>query len=99
MKIIYNNFIPVPPFSAIMLFGVTFARRKYKPLSCRTINHEKIHVAQAKECGGWFKYYLTYLRLWLKYRYAAHPMEIEAYGFEQCDDYLAWRKPFSWKKL
>nr|DAE36180.1 MAG TPA: hypothetical protein [Bacteriophage sp.] len=37
MKIIYNDIIPFPGFAAINLFGVIFARKKYRPLSETTV--------------------------------------------------------------
>ena len=50
MKIIYNSLIPFRGYKAMMLFGVIFARKKFKPLSAVTVNHESIHAAQAKDC-------------------------------------------------
>lgn len=41
MKIIYNNIIPFPGFAAINLFGVIFARKKYRPLSKTTVNMKR----------------------------------------------------------
>ena len=49
MKVIYNSLIPFKGFSAINLFGIVFARKEYKELSRRTLNHEAIHTAQMKE--------------------------------------------------
>lgn len=56
MKIIYNSLIPFRGYKAMMLFGVIFARKKFKPLSAVTVNHESIHAAQAKDCHGYFPY-------------------------------------------
>ena len=39
MKIIYNSLIPFRGYKAMMLFGVIFARKKFKPLSAVTVNH------------------------------------------------------------
>ena len=49
MKVIYNSLIPFKGFIAINLFGIVFARKEYKELSRRTLNHEAIHTAQMKE--------------------------------------------------
>lgn len=98
MKIIYNNILPFPGFIAMMLFGVIFARKKYRPLGVVTINHEGIHDAQAKECNGYFRYYWKYLRCWVKYGYRNIPFEREAYDNEENPDYLNKREPFAWKQ-
>ena len=37
MKIIYNSLIPFRGYKAMMLFGVIFARKKFKPLSAVTV--------------------------------------------------------------
>jgi hypothetical protein len=98
MGIIYNNIIPFGRFAAMMFFGVIFARKRVKPLSLRTINHEEIHNAQAKECGGYFFFYPIYIRLWIKYGYRNCPFESEAYDNDRNLDYLKSRKPFEWKR-
>jgi hypothetical protein len=97
MKIVYNNIIPFRGFSAMMFFGVIFARKSAKPLSFRTINHEAIHDAQAKECGGYVLFYLMYLCLWVRYGYRNCPFEREAYRNELNPAYLRLRKAFAWK--
>jgi len=98
MKIIYNNIIPFRGFAAIMFFGIIFARVKYRPLPKNTVNHEKIHHAQAKECGGYLWYYLLYLWQWTKYGYRNCPFEREAYDNESNLEYLKSRKTFEWEK-
>lgn len=45
MKIVYNRIMPFRGYSAMMFFGVIFARKKYKPLPSRTVRHEAIHKA------------------------------------------------------
>jgi hypothetical protein len=98
MKIIYNNVIPFRGFSAMMLFGVIFARKSSKPLSLRTVNHEEIHAAQARECGGYLLFYFRYFCLWLKYGYRNCPFEREAYDNDRNPDYLKSRQAFAWRK-
>lgn len=97
MRIIYNSIIPVKGFVAIMLFGFIFARIKYKPLPDSTIYHEQIHIAQAKECGGYLKYYLLYLYYWIGRGYKRIPFEQEAKEYMIYPNYLTVRKPFAWK--
>jgi len=79
MKIIYNNFIPFKPYSAIMLFGKIYARKAYGEMSAIAINHEEIHNAQAKDAGNYIKYYWKYVKYWIKYGYLNSPYEREAY--------------------
>lgn len=97
MRIIYNNLIPFPGYMAIMLFGIIFARKRYKPLSSVAINHEAIHQVQAGECNGYLGYYCRYLALWFRHGYKGHPMENEACRYESDLNYLKTRKPFAWR--
>ncbi|MDR0667138.1 MAG: hypothetical protein LBF90_00780 [Prevotellaceae bacterium] len=110
MKIIYNSFIPFKGFSAMMLCGVIFARREHRPLSATTINHEAIHRAQARDCGGYLWFYLRYLWFWLrglvKYRfdnkkaYHSIPFEREAYAYEYRLEYITTcRQTNAWKNF
>ena len=58
-------------------------------------NHETIHLMQAKICGSWVKYYLSYLWEWLKpgftspltANYYTLKYEAEAYANEENFDY------------
>jgi hypothetical protein len=97
MKIIYNVFLPVKGFSAMAFFGIILARKEYKPLSERTILHEQIHEAQAKECGGWFLFYLKYLWFWIQKGYRYNPFEFEAYVNDSVSNYLETREKNEWK--
>lgn len=106
MKIIYNNLIPVKGFRAMNLFGVIFARKEFKELSKRTLNHEAIHTAQMKEMGYIF-FYLWYLVEWFvklfrcgrKGAYRNISFEREAYIY-QCDySYQNQRKHYVWWKM
>lgn len=56
-----------------------------------SLNHESIHLEQAKLCKSWIIYYLKYLFEWLKgnpFTYPSHsayytiPYEVEAYANE-----------------
>lgn len=98
MKIIYNSILPFPGYAAMMLFGVIFARKEYKPLSARCINHEAIHHAQAKECHVYIFYYLRYLGQWIRYGYRNCLFEREAYDNQNDYGYLDKREPKAWKR-
>lgn len=106
--VIYNNYIPFKGFTAINIFGVIFARKEAKPLSDKTINHEKIHTAQMRELG-YIGFYILYFVEWL-YRlirqtytgedaYRAISFEKEAYAKDDRSTYLTYRKHYAqWRK-
>lgn len=102
MKILYNNLIPFKGFTAINLFGIVFARKEYKELSQRTINHEAIHMAQMRELLYVF-FYIWYLIEWLiklfrygKKAYENISFEREAYTYQYDYTYLHRRKRYAW---
>lgn len=97
IKIVYNTLLPFPGFVAMMLFGTIFARSKYAPLPADTIRHELIHRTQAAECGGWIRYYLLYIWLWLRYGYRNNPMEREAFRNMFDKKYLDTRQTKAWR--
>lgn len=99
MKIIYNSLIPFRGYKAMMLFGVIFARKKFKPLSAVTVNHESIHAAQAKDCHGYFLYYCRYIWQRICHGYKGNPFEIEAKTHERDLNYLYNRKPEAWRDM
>ena len=98
MRIIYNSIIPFPGYSAMILFGVIFARKEHKPLSARCVNHESIHKAQSKDCHGYVFYYLRYLWQWIRYGYRSCPFEREAYYSIYDYGYLDNRESKAWKR-
>ena len=104
MKIIYQNILPPRGFSAMQFCGIILARTECKPISERTINHEKIHAAQAYDFKipvlRWVIYYVVYLYQWahVGFDYMENPMELEAYDNERNLDYLETRVPFAWKQ-
>lgn len=65
--IIMKHF-PFPGFSAMMWCGHIIVREEYKEsITGTTLNHENIHLCQAKLHGSWWKYYLSYLWNWAKH--------------------------------
>lgn len=106
MKIVYNSLIPIKGFSAINLFGVVFARKEFKELGLRTLNHEAIHTAQMKELL-YIGFYIWYLIEWLvklfrygrKGAYRNIRFEREAYMHQYNYDYLSRRKYYAWWKM
>jgi hypothetical protein len=112
MKIIYNHFLPIPGFEAMMLFGVIFARKKYRPISEATIRHEMFHELQVRQdyqtskiddrippsIWAWIKFYAVYLSQWVRYGYRSIPFEQEAYMHCNDDEYIRTREKKAWKK-
>lgn len=102
MNVIYNSLIPFKGFSAINLFGVVFARKEYKELSQRVLNHEAIHTAQMREML-YIGFYLWYLVEWIiklcrygRKAYENISFEREAYTYQYDYTYLHRRKHFAW---
>lgn len=97
VKIDKLDHFPFKGFAWMMWCGVIYCRadeyeRRIKQITKQTLNHENIHLSQAKEKGKWCKYYLNYLWEWLKSwpifppyddgPYYTIPYEIEAYANE-----------------
>lgn len=107
MKIIYNQILPTKGFVAINIFGFVFARKKYAPLSLKTINHEAIHTVQMKETLYIF-FYLWYgiewFIRWLCYGFNSNKayrnisFEREGYSNDSNLGYLKIRTNYSWIK-
>lgn len=106
MKVIYNKYLPIKGYMAINLFGFIFARKEFKPISERTLSHERIHTAQMKELLYIF-FYLWYGIEWLirliQYRdrlsaYYNISFEREAYSNQSDLGYLNARKWFEFTK-
>lgn len=107
MKVIYNDILPVKGFQAINLFGVIFARKEYKELTKRVLNHEAIHTAQMKELlyiPFYILYGIEYLINLIKYRdrhtaYKNISFEREAYRYERQLNYTDGRQHFAQYEL
>lgn len=102
MRIIRNKYIPFKRFKAINLFGVIFTRKDIT-LSCRVLNHEKIHTAQMKEMLyiGFYVWYIIewLIRLFMKGNaYRNISFEKEAYKHQNELDYDKLRNRFEWLK-
>ena len=103
MRIIRNNIIPVKGFKALYFFGLLFVRED-AVLSARTLRHEEIHHAQAKEML-YIGFYLWYIVEWLiklipygSEAYRNISFEREAYADQDNEDYLHTRRAWAWVK-
>jgi hypothetical protein len=106
MEPIYNSLIPLKGFEAMNIAGFIFARKEYRPLSEKTIRHEKIHGRQTFEMiivFFWLWYGIEWIVRWVQYRdadkaYRNISFEREAFKNEKNENYLNERKPFGWIK-
>lgn len=109
MKIKYNCCVPFGDFEAITWFGTILAKYSSKPLTWLTNNHEHIHEKQViqdfrksgdkRELTAWFRYYLKYVRLWIKYGYNNNPLEVEAYLHQYDLNYIENRVLKAWEEF
>lgn len=97
MRILYTRLFPFKGYKACAFFGFILVRKSAKPLSEILINHEEIHAAQARECGGWIPFYLKYLWYRVRMDYREVPFELEAYDNDHDLSYLYRRTPYNWK--
>jgi len=98
----YNSLVPFKGFVAMNFFGIILARKEFKPLSDRTVRHEKIHTAQMREML-YIPFYAWFIIEWIvklfKYgskSYDNISFEREAYKNEHDIGYLAKRKHCAW---
>ena len=109
MKIIQNKwinkFVPFPNFRAVNLFGVLFVRGS-RPLTNRTLNHERIHTEQWKELL-WIGFLLWYVVEWIirlfafkggHHAYKNISFEREANSHEAEAEYIKNRKRFAFTR-
>ena len=93
---------PAKGYSYLTWCGACLYRESNKMLQKPTnvtINHENIHLAQAKDYKTWVRYYLAYFWNWIKTfppfskkAYYFNKFEIEAYAKENNFNYLNSRK-------
>ena len=98
-SVIDMQHFPFKGYKAMAWCGYIIHRIGSSAVNQKTINHERIHLMQAKVCGSWFKYYLAYLWEWIKpgfmsplsANYYTSKYESEAYANEDnpsyCDQY------------
>ena len=105
MKIIINKILPFRGYAAMAVKPYIFIQKKWYDSLCdkrgvlyrKTINHEKIHLAQQEELGL-LKFLVIYIFWWIKDGYRQIPFEKEAYANASDFTYLQRRKPYAYKK-
>ena len=69
---------PFKGYKAMAWCGYVIHRIGASAVDDKTLNHERIHLMQAKVCGSWVKYYLSYLLEWMRIGFMA-PMKANYY--------------------
>lgn len=93
VEVVDMRHFPFKGYKAMAWCGCVIHRMGASAVNEKTLNHERIHLMQAKVCGSWVKYYLSYLWEWmrigfmspLKANYYTSKYESEAFANE--DDY------------
>ena len=90
---------PFKGYLAMSWCGYLLTRYSPDNIDNETVNHETIHLMQAKDEGSWLKFYLKYLWEWIKggaffvsSSYYTMKYEVEAYAKEDDETYLFRRK-------
>lgn len=109
-----NSWLCPSGYAAITLFGHVFMSKNLVYLQSKKgkilINHESIHVAQARSMPGkWIQFYIWYAFYYIKnlFRYNLKhsisyrqiPFEAEAYCYESDEEYLEEFPKTQWKKF
>lgn len=109
MKVIWNNMIPTKGYCAMMILGVVFARKDWKPPTMiydMVMAHEEVHKDQMLELAVvpfYLLYGLEYLVKLACYRkhkkaYRSISFEREARVYATGSRYGAKRKRYGWIK-
>ena len=91
-----HRLLPPRGYLGITLFGTVWTREPRPAMQAYLktpsgqvfLNHERIHLLQARALGSWAAFYTLYIWYWLKLfmvtgrsrmAYRTHPFELEAY--------------------
>ena len=103
-----SSYFPFDGYAYLMWCGRVVYRKDKKYLAVMNDvdkNHESIHMNQARDCGSWFKFYLSYLWNWIinnpfsKRAYYLSKYEVEAYAKEDDLTYRHRREPNNVEKF
>lgn len=96
MTVIEMKHFPFEGYKAMSWCGCIVHRVGASEVNEKTVNHETIHLMQAKQCGTWVKYYWRYFVEWVKGNpfiapassaYYTSKYESEAYANEEDLEY------------
>lgn len=105
VEVVDMRHFPFEGYKAMYWCGSIIHRIGASEVDEKTIRHETFHLLQAKEHRSWIRYYVKYIREWLKGNpffapgisaYYTIPFEMEAYANEDNPDYIVTDK--SWKR-
>lgn len=86
LQVVKLRHFPFKGYSAMMWCGKLITKQTPSYI---VMNHERIHLRQAKIKDSWFKYYFSYLWEYIKHlpvfdiAYHTNPYEMEAYANEK----------------
>lgn len=102
VKVIDMKHFPFEGYKAMYWCGCIIHRIGSSEVNEKTINHETIHLMQAKDKGSWWSYYLSYLWNWVRWNplikpahacYYVNKYESQAYANEDNFGYCSnWDK-------
>lgn len=103
LELMETNYFPLGDAAYLTWCGKCVYRKTNNSITGNptkyVINHENIHLAQAKDYKSWLRYYTAYLWQWIKSfpplsnrAYYLNKFEIEAYAKDHDLDYLKSRK-------
>lgn len=107
LEVMEMKHFPFEGYKAMAWCGKIIHRAGSSEVNAKTMNYEKIHVAQAMVCNdSWVRYYLAYLWEWLRRgflaplsaNYYVSKFESEAYANEDRPNYLKYYMPFGVNK-
>ena len=78
VEVVDMHHFPFKGYKAMAWCGCVIHRIGASAVNGKTLNHERIHLMQAKVCGSWMKYYLSYLWEWMRIGFMA-PMKANYY--------------------
>lgn len=105
VEVVDMRHFPFDGYKAMYWCGYIIHRIGASDVDDKTIRHETFHLWQAKEHRSWIRYYVKYIREWLKGNpffapsisaYYTIPFEMEAYANEDNLDYVVTAD--SWKR-
>lgn len=98
VEVLLFKHFPFEGYKYMMWCGkIITTKQEYLTPSEVSLNHERIHLLQAQMYSHWYKYYLHYVKGWIKGNPISHPAqsayytipeEMEAYGNEHRSGYV-----------
>ena len=105
VEVVDMRHFPFDGYKAMYWCGSIIHRIGASDVDDKTIRHETFHLRQAKEHRSWIRYYVKFIREWMKGNpiiapsssaYYTIPWEMEAYANEDNPDYVVTAD--SWKR-